>query len=110
MCFRSGLSGGGTGESDQRNISTSRHPDRSSPRALRARCYPFRDDDVTWAVEGDRVGMAIQNIAREGLNRGDVLTNDTSLSSTSLLSSEATIFPYWSQPIKRGMVVHIGSG
>jgi selenocysteine-specific translation elongation factor len=80
------------------------------PRGLSAqvRSIQKHDDDVTWAGEGDRVGLALKNIALEDLDRGDVLTNDTSLSTTSTLSSEATIFAFWQQPITAGMVVHIG--
>jgi selenocysteine-specific translation elongation factor len=61
-----------------------------------------------WAGAGDRVGLALKNITLEDLDRGDVLTNDTSLSSISTLSAEATLFPYWQQPLMAGMVVHIG--
>jgi selenocysteine-specific translation elongation factor len=80
------------------------------PKGLSAqvRSIQKHDDDVTWAGEGDRVGLALKNIALEDLDRGDVLTNDTSLSTTSTLSSEATLLPFWQQPIKAGMVVHIG--
>ncbi|MDD1679292.1 MAG: elongation factor Tu [Methanomicrobiales archaeon] len=80
------------------------------PRGLSVlvRSIQKHDDDVDWAGEGDRVGLALKNIELEDLNRGDVLTNDTSLSTSSTLSTEAMLFPYWQQPVKAGMVVHIG--
>jgi selenocysteine-specific translation elongation factor len=76
--------------------------------SVHVRSIQKHDDDVTWAGVGDRVGLALKNITLEDLHRGDVLTNDTSLSSTSALSAKATLFPYWQQPIMAGMVVHIG--
>jgi selenocysteine-specific translation elongation factor len=80
------------------------------PRGLstQVRSIQKHDDDAAWAGEGDRVGVALKNIALEDLDRGDVLTNDTSLSTTSSLSCKAILFPYWQQPVKAGMVVHIG--
>jgi selenocysteine-specific translation elongation factor len=77
-------------------------------RSVQVRSIQKHDDDVTWAGEGDRVGLALKNIELEDLDRGDVLTNDTSLSTTSMLSSDAALFPYGQQSIKAGMVVHIG--
>ncbi len=66
------------------------------------------DDDVEWAGPGDRVGIALKNIQLEDLDRGSVLTNDTSLSVTSSLTVPVTLSPYWKIPFKPGMVVHVG--
>ncbi len=76
--------------------------------SAQVRSIQKHDDDVEWAGRGDRVGLALKNIALEDLNRGDVLTNDTSLSTTSMISGEINLFPYWQQPVKAGMVIHIG--
>lgn len=75
---------------------------------VQVRSIQKHDDDVSWAGKGDRVGLALKNILLKDLNRGDVLTNDTSLSTTSTITGEVTLFPYWQQPLKTGMVLHIG--
>lgn len=66
------------------------------------------DDDVAWAGKGDRVGLALKNIELEDLERGDILTNDTSISVISSCDASATLSPYWQSPFRPGMVVHIG--
>jgi selenocysteine-specific translation elongation factor len=76
--------------------------------SVQIRSIQKHDDDVPWAGERDRVGLALKNIALEDLDRGDVLTNDASLSTASSLSIDATLFSYWQQPVTAGMVVHIG--
>ncbi|MFH0748865.1 MAG: EF-Tu/IF-2/RF-3 family GTPase [Candidatus Bathyarchaeota archaeon] len=66
------------------------------------------DDDFDWACEGERVGLALKNIEVEDLDRGTILTSDSSLKSTTLLKAPASLVRYWSIPIKNGMVLHLG--
>ncbi|MDD1676017.1 MAG: elongation factor Tu [Methanomicrobiales archaeon] len=80
------------------------------PRGLSVlvRSIQRHDDDTDWAGRGDRVGLALKNIELEDLDRGDVLTNDVSLSVTSSLTGEVHLFPYVKHPIKMGTMVHVG--
>ena len=66
------------------------------------------DDDVTEAYESDRVGLALKNIAAEDLERGMVLTNGSGIKVSDRLEGQAHIVKYWPEPLKEGMVVHIG--
>jgi selenocysteine-specific translation elongation factor len=79
-----------------------------SGHSVLVRSIQKHDEEVEWAEPGDRVGLALKNIELEDLDRGDVLTNDTSLSTTSSLSAQVSLFPYWQQPLKAGIVVHLG--
>jgi selenocysteine-specific translation elongation factor len=66
------------------------------------------DDEFDIAGEGDRVGLALKNIEVEDLDRGEVLTNDPAVKTTSQLVANASLVKYWQMPIKQGMVMHIG--
>ena len=66
------------------------------------------DDEFDFATEGDRVGLALKNIAIEDLERGTVLTTDTSIKSMTSLKTRANLMKYWPTPIKEGMVLHVG--
>jgi len=66
------------------------------------------DDDVTEAHETDRVGLALKNISAEVLERGMVLTNGPGIRVSARLEGPAHIVKYWPEPLKEGMVVHIG--
>jgi selenocysteine-specific translation elongation factor len=66
------------------------------------------DDNYDWAVEGERVGMALKGVDAEALDRGYVLTNDESLKVDSHMDVNAELIPFWPDPIKEGMVLHIG--
>lgn len=66
------------------------------------------DDDFDWAVTGDRVGIALKGVGVDGLERGMVLTNEPSLKCTARLTAKANLVKYWLNPIKPGMVIHLG--
>lgn len=66
------------------------------------------DDEFDIAFEGDRVGLAMKNLAVEDVERGTVLTNDPSIKTSKTLKAQATLVRYWQTPIKEGMVLHIG--
>jgi selenocysteine-specific translation elongation factor len=66
------------------------------------------DDDFDWAVTGDRVGIALKGVEVDGLERGMVLTNEPSLKCTARLTAKANLVKYWLNPVKPGMVIHLG--
>jgi len=66
------------------------------------------DDDFDSADEGDRVGLALKNVKANDVDRGTVLTNDSTVKVTKKVEAPASIIKYWSTPIKAGMVLHLG--
>ncbi|NVO65894.1 EF-Tu/IF-2/RF-3 family GTPase [Methanofollis tationis] len=66
------------------------------------------DDDFEDADTGDRVGLALKSVEAEELSRGYVLSNDSSLRSTTAISGRLDLVPFWKAPITEGMVLHIG--
>lgn len=66
------------------------------------------DDEFEVAGEGDRVGLALKNVAVEDLDRGTVLTNDPAIKTSNKLQTQASLVKYWQTPIRQGMVMHIG--
>lgn len=66
------------------------------------------DDDFDWAVEGDRVGLALKGISAEELDRGMVLTTNPAIISRGCITCDATIVKYWLNPIEEGTVLHVG--
>ncbi len=66
------------------------------------------DDEFDVAGEGDRVGLALKNVAVEDLDRGTILTNDSSIKTATKLEAQAMLVKYWQTPIKVGMVMHVG--
>jgi selenocysteine-specific translation elongation factor len=66
------------------------------------------DDDAETAVTGDRVGLALKNIESEELDRGYVLTTDTSILHATTITGKAELVKYWPAPIKEGMVLYAG--
>ena len=77
-------------------------------KSVQVRSIQKHDDEFDVAGEGDRVGLALKNAEVEDLDRGVVLTNDTSIKLTSKLETEASLVKYWQTPIKRGMIIHVG--
>lgn len=77
-------------------------------KAAQVRSIQKHDDEFDLAGEGDRVGLALKNVAVEDLDRGAVLTNDSSVKTTSKLEVPASLVKYWQTPIKQGMVMHVG--
>lgn len=66
------------------------------------------DDDADTAVTGDRVGLALKNIESEELDRGFVLTTDSSILHASRITGKAELVKYWPAPLKEGMVLYAG--
>jgi len=66
------------------------------------------DDDFDWATQGDRVGLAIKDVAVEDLERGTVLTSESSIKSALIVNGDAELVKYWASPLKIGMVLHLG--
>jgi selenocysteine-specific translation elongation factor len=66
------------------------------------------DDDSDWGVRGDRVGLALKNIANDDLDRGIVLTNDDGITCSSKLTGTIHLSKYFRTPLKQGTVIHLG--
>ena len=77
-------------------------------KSAQVRSIQKHDDEFDVAGEGDRVGLALKNVEVEDLDRGSVLTNDSSIKTASKLETPASLVKYWQTPIKQGMVMHIG--
>jgi selenocysteine-specific translation elongation factor len=77
-------------------------------KTAQVRSIQKHDDEFDIAGEGDRVGLALKNIEVEDLDRGTVLTNDSSIKTGSRLEAQASLVKYWQTPIKQGMVMHVG--
>ncbi|MDW5562925.1 MAG: EF-Tu/IF-2/RF-3 family GTPase [Methanomassiliicoccus sp.] len=77
-------------------------------RTALVRSIQKHDDDFDDAVHGDRVGLALKNIDVEQLDRGYVLTEDSSIRSDSSVTAQAELVNYWKMPLKEGMVLHLG--
>jgi selenocysteine-specific translation elongation factor len=77
-------------------------------KSAQVRSIQKHDDEFDVASEGDRVGLALKNVAVEDLDRGAVLTNDSSVKAETALKVESSLVKYWQTPIKQGMVVHLG--
>jgi selenocysteine-specific translation elongation factor len=77
-------------------------------KTAQVRSIQKHDDEFDIAGEGDRVGLALKNIEVEDLDRGTVLTNDSSIKASSKLETHAALVKYWQMPIKTGMVMHVG--
>lgn len=66
------------------------------------------DDDWSTAVEGDRVGLALKGIEADRLDRGYVLTTDSSLKTSLEMETDAELVRFWPSALKEGMVMHLG--
>lgn len=66
------------------------------------------DDDFDSAVEGDRVGLALKGVSVSDLDRGTVLSNDDWLITKREISARAHLVKYWLNPLKEGMMLHVG--
>jgi selenocysteine-specific translation elongation factor len=77
-------------------------------KTAQVRSIQKHDDEFDVASEGDRVGLALKNVGVEDLDRGAVLTNDSSVKTETRLKVEASLVKYWQTPVKQGMVMHIG--
>jgi selenocysteine-specific translation elongation factor len=79
-----------------------------SGKTAQVRSIQKHDDEFDIAGEGDRVGLALKNVEVEDVERGAVLTNDTSIKTATKLETHASLIKYWQTPIKQGMVMHVG--
>jgi len=77
-------------------------------KTAQVRSIQKHDDEFDVAGEGDRVGLALKNAEVEDLDRGMVLTNDSSIKTISKLTTHVSLIKYWQMPIKQGMVMHVG--
>lgn len=75
---------------------------------VEVRSIQKHDDDFEWAVKGDRVGIALKGVQIGELDRGMTLTNDPDMKAYSSVTAEANLVKYWLNPLKPGMVLHIG--
>jgi len=66
------------------------------------------DEEHDLSGIGDRVGLALKNVAVEDLDRGAVLTNDPTVKTSSTLKCQEQLVKYWPSPLKQGMVMHVG--
>ena len=66
------------------------------------------DVDAQDGIKGDHVGLALRGIESDELDRGYVATTDPSITMTKKVSVKADLVKYWPNPIKEGMVMHIG--
>ena len=66
------------------------------------------DEDFDVAGVGERTGIALKGVDVADLDRGTILTNDKSIKKVSELSATVQIVKYWPNPLKEGMVLHIG--
>jgi selenocysteine-specific translation elongation factor len=77
-------------------------------KTAQVRSIQKHDDEFDCAHEGDRVGLAMKNVEVEDLERGTVLTTDSSVKSAKTVKTQATLVKYWQAPMKTEMVVHLG--
>ena len=66
------------------------------------------DDDFDLAGKGDRVGLALKGISVSDLDRGTVLSTDETLAKRLEITARAHLVKYWLNPLREGMVVHVG--
>jgi selenocysteine-specific translation elongation factor len=77
-------------------------------KTAQVRSIQKHDEEYDLAGEGDRVGLALKNVDVEDLDRGAVLTNDSTVKTATQLNVAGTLMKYWQTPIKQGMVMHVG--
>ncbi len=66
------------------------------------------DVDAQDGIKGDHVGLALRGIESDELDRGYVATTDPSVKMTNKVDVKASLVRFWPNPIKEGMVMHIG--
>ena len=77
-------------------------------KTAQVRSIQKHDEEFEVAGEGDRVGLALKNVEVEDLDRGNVLTNDPAIKTSTAIKTQASLVKYWQTPIKPGMVMHVG--
>ena len=66
------------------------------------------DIDADDGIKGDHVGLALRGIESDELDRGYVVTTDPSIKLTRKISGKADVIKFWRNPVKEGMVLHVG--
>ena len=66
------------------------------------------DIDADDGIKGDHVGLALRGIESDELDRGFVITTDPSIKMTKKISGKANVIKFWRNPLKEGMVIHVG--
>jgi len=79
-------------------------------RTVQVRSIQKHDDDFETAEVGDRVGLALKGVEAFQLDRGMVLTSDPKYRTTSLIHGKLDLVKYWTKPVKKDMMIHIGNG
>ena len=77
-------------------------------KTVQIRSIQKHDEDAEYAETGDRVGLALKNLDVEELDRGYVLTNDSSIKYSTTITGKAHLVKYWPAPLKAGMVIYTG--
>ncbi|MDC7951210.1 translation elongation factor 1 alpha-related protein [Methanomassiliicoccaceae archaeon COG_1] len=66
------------------------------------------DVDAGDGVRGDHVGLALKGIDSDELDRGFVVSNDPDVRASERIEGVLDYVKYWPEPLKAGMVVHVG--
>ena len=66
------------------------------------------DIDADDGIKGDHVGLALRGIESDELDRGYVVTTDPSVKLSRKVSGKADVIKFWRNPVKEGMVMHVG--
>ena len=66
------------------------------------------DIDADDGIKGDHVGLALRGIESDELDRGYVVTTDPYIKLTRKISGKADVIKFWRNPVKEGMVLHVG--
>ena len=66
------------------------------------------DLDADDGVKGDHVGLALRGIESDELDRGFVVTTDSSVKMSRKVEGKVSLVKYWPSELKEGMVLHIG--
>lgn len=66
------------------------------------------DDGFDSAEKGDRVGLALKGVTVDELDRGTVLSNDDRLVTRMSVEGRAHLVKYWLNPLREGMILHVG--
>jgi len=77
-------------------------------KVAQVRSIQKHDDNFDSAGVGDRVGLALKGVDVKDIARGSVLSGRENLVVTSAFSSKVRLVPYWLNPLREGMVLHLG--
>jgi len=77
---------------------------------LLIRSIQTHDKDVSDAITGERVGLALKGPSVEDLDRGHIIAHENSgVRSSKVIHLDLSTVPYWKKDITRDMVVHLCS-